>query len=206
MNQQISWLFFDLGSTLIDESDCAEYRTRELLKQPNAPTREVLEKRMLELAMENRLPYKDVALEYGLETVKWPSHLEKLYVDTPNVLEILKKKYHLGIIANQNMGTEQRLADYGILDYFDVIVSSAEAGVSKPDLQIFKMALTMANCMPQEAYMIGDRLDNDIEPAAEIGMNTIWVRQGSFAYGSVELVKYKPDHTVNSLVDVLQLV
>ena len=28
----IKWIFFDLGSTLIDESECAEYRTQELLK------------------------------------------------------------------------------------------------------------------------------------------------------------------------------
>ena len=35
MEQQIKWLFFDLGSTLIDESDCAEYRTQELLKIRN---------------------------------------------------------------------------------------------------------------------------------------------------------------------------
>ena len=39
----IKWIFFDLGSTLIDESECAEYRTQELLKQPNAPKRETLE-------------------------------------------------------------------------------------------------------------------------------------------------------------------
>ena len=35
--KMIKWIFFDLGSTLIDESECAEYRTQELLKQPNAP-------------------------------------------------------------------------------------------------------------------------------------------------------------------------
>lgn len=34
-----NWLFFDLGLTLIDESECAEYRTRELLKQRGAPSR-----------------------------------------------------------------------------------------------------------------------------------------------------------------------
>ncbi len=37
----IKWIFFDLGSTLIDESECVEYRTQELLKQPNAPKRDV---------------------------------------------------------------------------------------------------------------------------------------------------------------------
>ncbi len=193
-----------MGSTLIDESDCAEYRTQELLKQPNAPTRDVLEKRMIELSMQNRLPYKDAAKEFGLETLKWPSHLEKLYVDTPKVLDILKKKYHLGIIANQKLRTEQRLTDFGIRDYFDVIISSAEAGVSKPDLQIFKLALAEAVCMPEESYMIGDRLDNDIEPAAMLGMKTIWVRQGSFSHGDPELIKYKPEVIVDRLEVILK--
>lgn len=74
----ISWIFFDLGSTLIDESECIEYRIKELLKQPNAPDRETLERRMIELASQNRLPYKDAAAEFGLETAKWPKNLEKM--------------------------------------------------------------------------------------------------------------------------------
>lgn len=88
----IKRLFFDLGSTLIDESECAEYRTRELLRQRGAPCREVLERRMAELAAQNRLPYKDAAMEFGLETVKWPRHLEKVYNGVPRLLEVLSKK------------------------------------------------------------------------------------------------------------------
>ena len=169
----IKWLFFDLGSTLIDESECAEYRTQELLKQPNAPSREIIEQRMSELASQNRLPYKDTAKEFGLETIPWPTHLEKVYGGVPNLLEKLSHKYRLGVIANQSLGTEQRLIKYGIRQYFDEIISSAEAGLSKPDLEIFKLALNRSGCIPSEAYMIGDRLDNDIEPAAQLGMLSI---------------------------------
>ena len=201
--EMIKWLFFDLGSTLIDESECAEYRIQELLKQPNAPDRETMEHRMIELASENRLPYKDAAKEFGLETIKWPIHLEKLYSDVAEILEQLKGRYHLGVIANQNLGTEQRLQDYGIRDYFQVIVGSAEAGVSKPDPEIFRMAFDKAGCIPEEAYMIGDRLDNDIEPAAEAGMKTIWVKQGSFAYGNPDLMLHKPDITVDSITEIV---
>lgn len=199
----IKWLFFDLGSTLIDESECAEYRVQELLKQPNAPDRKTLEQRMVKLAAENRLPYKDAAKEYGLETVKWPTHLEKLYEDVPKILEKLKNRYRLGVIANQSFGTEQRLTDYGIRGFFDVIVASAEAGVSKPNPEIFRIALERAQCVPKEACMVGDRLDNDIEPAAEAGMETIWVRQGSFSNGNLELIRNKPDIIVNSISEVL---
>lgn len=203
-NKMIKWLFFDLGSTLIDESDCLEYRIQELLKQPHAPSRETLERRMTELASQNRLPYKDAAAEFGLEISKWPKHLEKLYEGVPELLEKLVDRYRLGIIANQSMGTEQRLVNYGIRQYFDIIMSSAEAGISKPDLKIFTTALEKAECIPENAYMIGDRLDNDIEPAAQIGMHTIWVKQASFSYGNLDLIQHKPDHTVDSITEILE--
>lgn len=51
--------------------------------------------------------------------------------------------------------------------------------------------------------MVGDRLDNDIEPAANVGMKTIWVRQGTFSYGNVDLISNKPNHIVNSIREVL---
>lgn len=201
--QNIKWLFFDLGSTLIDESECEEYRIRELLKQSNAPSREVLERQMKEYASQNLLPYKDAAKEFGLETTKWRHDLEKIYECVPYVLEKLCPKYNLGIIANQGLGAEDRLAGYGIRQYFDVIVSSAETGASKPDLKIFDIALKKAECSPEEAYMIGDRLDNDIVPAAKMGMYTIWVRQGSFKYGNVDLAENRPDIIVEQIVDIL---
>ena len=201
----IKWLFFDLGSTLIDESDCLEFRVQETLKQPNAPDRLTFENRMIELAKQNKLPYKDAAKEYGLEIIKWPKHLEKLYKGVPELLKNLKKSYKIGIIANQSLGTEQRLKEFGIRQYFDLVVSSAEEGLEKPDPKIFILAMDRAGCKPEETYMIGDRLDNDIEPAAELGINTIWVRQGSFAYGSLDLIKYKPEYIVDDIADILKL-
>ncbi|MDE7233699.1 MAG: HAD family hydrolase [Ruminiclostridium sp.] len=203
MLKNIKWLFFDLGSTLIDESECAEYRIRELLKQSNSPSREVLERRMKEYSSQNRLPYKDTAKEFGLETIKWPHHLEKIYECVPEVLEKLKKKYQLGVIANQSFGTEERLTEYGIRHYFDVIASSAEEGISKPDLRIFEIALAKAKCVPDEACMIGDRLDNDIDPASRLGMSTVWVKQGSFACGNVNLISRKPDLMIERIEDLL---
>lgn len=201
----IKWLFFDLGSTLIDESDCLEFRVRETLKQLGAPDKVVFERRMMELAKQNKLPYKDAVKEYGLEIIKWPKHLEKIYEGVPELLMNLKSRYKIGTIANQSFGTEQRLTEYGICKYFDLIVSSAEEGLEKPDPRIFMLALNKAGCKPEEAYMIGDRLDNDIEPAGKIGMKTIWVRQASFAYGNIDLICNRPDYIVNSISEVLNV-
>lgn len=157
---------------------------------------------MKEYASKNRLPYKDTAKEFGLETIKWPKHLEKLYAEVPNLLKELYGKYKLGIIANQSIGTEERLLQYGIRHYFDVIVASAEEGIEKPNPEIFQRALQRTKCNPEESYMIGDRLDNDIEPAAQLGMHTIWVRQGSFSEGNLCLISHKPDRIVEHIGEI----
>ncbi|MBQ3168432.1 MAG: HAD family hydrolase, partial [Clostridia bacterium] len=56
--------------------------------------------------------------------------------------------------------------------------SSAEAGCTKPDRAIFELALKAAGCEAEESVMVGDRLDNDMLPAKEIGMKTVWIRTG----------------------------
>ena len=44
--KNIKWIFFDLGSTLIDEEDCKEYRVAETLKQSGAPSNEEFYRQM----------------------------------------------------------------------------------------------------------------------------------------------------------------
>lgn len=96
------WLFFDLGSTLVDERACYEYRISDMLRQENVPSRSVIEQKMKECAAKGRMPYKDTVKELGLRLTEWPKHLEKLYQGVPELLEKLKEKYKLGIIANQS--------------------------------------------------------------------------------------------------------
>lgn len=203
--KNIKWIFFDLGSTLIDEGDCIEYRIAETLKQSGAPSKEEFYKQMEYFASVNMLSYKDTVKKFGLESVKWVKELEKLYSESREVLQALHDRYKLGIIANQSAGTEERLVQYGIRDYFDVVVASAEAGFAKPDKRIFELALSQAGCSANEACMVGDRLDNDIVPAAEMGMYTVWVRQSWFGRGNSDLVPFKPNVAVDSISNVLKI-
>jgi putative hydrolase of the HAD superfamily len=53
--------------------------------------------------------------------------------------------------------------------------------------------------------MIGDRLDNDIVPAKQIGMKTIWVRQGFAKYKSVKNDDENADYTVEEIKDILKI-
>ena len=67
------------------------------------------------------------------------------------------------------------------------------------------MALDKAGCRPEDAIMIGDRLDNDIIPAKKMGMKTVWVRQGYAVYQSIDDESARPDHIVDSIDELPEL-
>ena len=125
------------------------------------------------------------------------------YEDALDTLEILKERgYKLGIIANQSAGTAQRLENWGLLQYFDVVAASTELGVAKPDRLIFEKAIALAGCRIQDAVMVGDRLDNDIIPAKAFGMKTVWIRKGLSIYQNVDLGKNVADWVIDTLSDL----
>lgn len=199
---KIKWIFFDIGSTLVDESACEQFRIRHLSAQPGAPDTAAIKAMISERARKLQPAYKQVAGELHLNITPWPQHLEALYPYVHSVLEYLHGKYRLGIIANQDLGTEKRLTAFGIRRYFDIIAASAELGIAKPDPEIFLHALDMAGCCPEEAAMIGDRPDNDIAPAAALGIKTVWVRHGMYADADIGLIPHKPDLIIDSISEL----
>ena len=201
----ITHLFFDIGSTLVDETACVEKRLIEALKQPGAPTREVFEQKLAEFILKSGEPVKAAAAYFGLSVPPWDSSLEKVFPEAYGVLEALAKKYALGVIANQSLGGEKRLKERGLRKFFGTVTLSAETGFSKPDPKIFFAALNAAGCRPENAVMIGDRFDNDILPAGRLGFKTVWIRRGMFKNLDSSDFGAKPDHTVSSLEELLEI-
>jgi HAD superfamily hydrolase (TIGR01509 family) len=52
---------------------------------------------------------------------------------------------------------------------------SFQTGYLKPDVQFFLHALRATDVSPADAMMVGDTYKNDILPAIELGMRTVWV-------------------------------
>ena len=200
----MKWIFFDLGATLVDETDVCISRCEYAIRQLNI-SREDFMNKVYEEARICPTPIRAAAKAYGVSLPEWDNSLEKLYEATGSVLSSLYGKYKLGIIANQSAGTQGRIDHWGIGRYFDVVVASAEAGCAKPDLEIFTMALEKAKCEPAQAFMVGDRLDNDIYPAKKLGMKTVWVRQGYAQYQCVDDESKRPDYVVDSIDEIVDL-
>ncbi len=92
---------------------------------------------------------------------------------TAEMLQSLQKTYRLGIIANQPPEARNSLQRRGILDLFDVIAISDEVGISKPDAGLYRWTLEQVDLPAENCLMVGDRLDNDVAPAQEVGMQTV---------------------------------
>lgn len=201
MLENIKWLFFDVGSTLVDEHLAYEHRMREMADLTNTTYSSVYETAMT-FYKQNKKGDLETAKLLGVELPKWHKEDEILYSDTTKCLEILSGRYKIGIIANQSLGTKARLEQHGILQYIDLVIASAEEGVAKPDKRIFELALNRSNCKPGDAVMIGDRIDNDIVPAKRMGMHTIWIKQGYGQYWDITDEVEKADCTVHSLMEI----
>ncbi len=204
MKHTVKWLFFDVGSTLLDESAAYAHRFRIIAQQANVPYVQVC-KTAMDFYHQNQKGDKESAKQYGVPLPPWCSSDEIPYPDAQACLAALSQRYKIGIIANQEPGTSARLARHGLLQYIGLVVASAEEGLSKPDPKIFQIALERSGCQPQEAIMIGDRIDNDILPANRLGMHTIWIKQGFGQYWRMTRKEEIPDHTVNNLTELCPL-
>ena len=198
----IQWLFFDIGSTLVDESKAYEHRIKDTIKNSDI-SYERFYNAMVDFAKQGLNAYNEAVHLFGLNRTPWHSEDEFLYPETVSTLDTLSKRYKIGIIANQLPGTQERLNKMGIGEYICLVVSSAEAGIVKPNPAIFRLALEHADCAAENSVMIGDRLDNDIIPAKQLGMHTIWVRQGFGGMADIKNTATIADHTVRNIGDIL---
>lgn len=203
--ENIQWIFFDVGSTLVDESKAYAERMKMVAKAANV-SYEFVYQTALTFYKENKKGDLETMKLFNVEKPGWNKEAEVLYCETEACLRKLSKKYNIGIIANQDSGTEKRLSGFGILQYISLVIASAEEGVAKPDKRIFEIALDRAGCRPQQAFMVGDRIDNDIVPSKALGMKTIWIKQGFGKYWKISAECEQADYEVNNLSEILEIV
>ncbi|MCI0809873.1 MAG: HAD family hydrolase, partial [Chloroflexi bacterium] len=92
----------------------------------------------------------------------------------PELLEKLSNQgLLLGLAANQPSGTLDKLDRVGILRYFKYQEVSGSTGLQKPDPRLLLHSCEGLGVVPEEAIMVGDRIDNDIVPAKVLGMTPI---------------------------------
>ena len=104
-----------------------------------------------------------------------------LYADAlPCLVRLREAGYLVGLAANQPEWADAALAEAGI--DVDVVATSAGWGVSKPSPAFFERVVAAAGRPASEIAYVGDRVDNDVEPALAAGMVAVHIRRGPWGY------------------------
>jgi polyol permease family/HAD superfamily hydrolase (TIGR01549 family) len=187
--EEIELILFDLGGTIYDD----ETFTRALLRAARELNPALDENEFwavydeqrgqssgsLRTAIAKRLvPGIDRATLIALAKKYWEYPASSLHPDVKPVLRSLVPRFKLGLVANAGAAAKKALRRDGLDRFFSVIILSEEAGIEKPDEAIFQRALEQAGVRADRAIHVGNRLDNDIRPAQQVGMKTIWLLRG----------------------------
>ena len=109
-----------------------------------------------------------------------------LFPDAISILDALKPHYALHMITNGFKDVQHfKMKNSGLLPYFETVTDSSSVGKKKPDPEIFNHALKVGGVSPEQAVMIGDSLEADIEGALKVGMHAVHF---------MPLEKKKPKH------------
>jgi putative hydrolase of the HAD superfamily len=128
---------------------------------------------------------------HGIEIKYSPFEAEMIFWDTAfkmkptegivSLLELLQKVHiRCAIISNITFSgaiIRHELEKHNILSYFTSIICSSDYGFRKPSRKLFEVALIKENCLPTEAWYIGDSLEIDIKGANSASIYPIWYNQ-----------------------------
>ncbi len=88
----------------------------------------------------------------------------------------------------------------------DVIGSSERWGVEKPDRAFFERAAACVGFAPREVAYVGDRLDDDVAPAAATGTFAVRIKRGLWAEVQAMLAEPVSAQAVVEFLDELPTV
>jgi HAD superfamily hydrolase (TIGR01662 family) len=107
--------------------------------------------------------------------------VDDLYPDAiPALRATIDAGYRVGIAANQPTRIEALFNGLGLP--LDLVAASETWGLHKPDPAFFARIVAELGLPAEEIAYVGDRIDNDVEPAAAAGMAAILIRRGPWGW------------------------
>lgn len=123
------------------------------------------------------------------EELYWSTFLKQMKLSNGvfEFFEAMKNsKIRIAIVTDLTTQIQLRkLSHLGIEKYIDAVATSEESGAEKPSDLIFRLALRQLNITNlNEAFVIGDNIEKDIDGALNLGMKCFW------------FVEHEPAHVV----------
>ncbi len=100
--------------------------------------------------------------------------------DVVETLTYVKQQgYKIGLLSNTMFTGQAHIKDltrFGLVDFFDTLLFSADEGKWKPTAAPFLHVLDALDVVPETAVYIGDNPEHDIGGGQAIGMRTIHIK------------------------------
>jgi putative hydrolase of the HAD superfamily len=133
--------------------------------------------------------------------------LDNMYVlpGAQSTLDFLRSKgFRLGLLTNGDGETQRyKIERFDLAKYFETILVEGELGYGKPDMRIYRLALSALGLEPEDTCMIGDNLNWDVEAPQNLGIRAIWIdRKGNgLPLGSTAV----PHRVIRDISEVLSI-
>ncbi|MFQ5938178.1 MAG: HAD family hydrolase, partial [Acidiferrobacterales bacterium] len=115
----------------------------------------------------------------------------RLYDDVLPTLIRLRGRYTLCSLTNGNAD----VTEIGIAHMFHHSLSAVEAGIAKPDSELFRKVCELAGVTPDQTVHVGDEPETDIAGAAASGCRTVWINRSGASWTH----DWRPDAEIHSL-------
>jgi putative hydrolase of the HAD superfamily len=108
------------------------------------------------------------------------AHYFELYDDVLATLDALRERgLKIGLLSNSARDLDEFVSHHRL--NVDAVLTSGAHGKTKPHETIFRRMLELLDVAPDEAVMIGDTVEDDIEGAHAVGMHALLVdREGRY--------------------------
>jgi HAD superfamily hydrolase (TIGR01549 family) len=83
------------------------------------------------------------------------------------------------VLTNGDPGQQRaKLARFGLLDYFEAVLTPTELGAAKPDPAAFTAACRQLRVDAERTLNVGDWFEGDVAAAVQAGVPGIWLDRG----------------------------
>jgi HAD superfamily hydrolase (TIGR01509 family) len=101
-------------------------------------------------------------------------------------------------------GNTPAAAENELREAVDAVGSSASWGVAKPSPGFFRRVIELAGVPAGRIAYVGDRVDNDVEPALAAGLRAVHVRRGPWGHLQIPPEAAIRIRSLDELPEVLQ--
>jgi 2-haloalkanoic acid dehalogenase type II len=146
------------------------------------------------LAMQDRLQVGDLVATFSREATTRLAFLEGAEAALAAARQGGRKT---ALLTNGRSEVQRpKVLAFGLHTQVDFVGITGELGAWKPDPVAFRLVLDTLGVAPQEALMVGDNEQFDIEPAKALGMQTAWVSPAGGHHPDADVVVRNPGELV----------